>query len=80
MATIQANFRMYGVAGGYGYLGHRKGRFPSSNDIASGSTFYNEHGNLLENDQYEKKRDRCYIRCICPYRLGDIRVRVKINY
>lgn len=46
MATIQANFRMYGVAGGYGYLGHRKGRFPSSNDIASGSTFYNEHGNL----------------------------------
>ena len=46
MATIQAKFRMYGVAGGYGYLGHRKGRFPSSNDIASGSTFYNEHGNL----------------------------------
>ena len=54
MATIQAKFRMYGVAGGYGYLGHRKGRFPSSNDVASGSTFYNEHGNLLENDQYEK--------------------------
>ena len=38
---------MYGVAGGYGYLGHRKGRFPSSNDISSGSTFYNEHGNVF---------------------------------